>query len=499
MTGSARLIISRCPGCAPVGSASPRRSTRPLPRRIVPRSSTGRDPMLAGVPTAAVIGAGPAGFYASDQLLRAGFSVDLYDVLPTPFGLVRAGVAPDHPKIKNVIKKYEQTAQHAAFRFFGGVDVGADVTREDLLERYHAVVYAFGAASDNRLGIPGEDRPGSHSATEFVAWYNGHPDYADRDFDLSATRAVVIGNGNVAIDVARMLVLDPDEISTTDTADHAIAGLAAAQVEHVIMLGRRGPAQAAFTNPELLELGELQRADVIVDPSEVDLDQYSRAWLEEHGDKTSRRNVEILTEYSQREPTGKSHRIELRFLRSPVEILGDDDSGPVSGIRVVRNKINEDLRAVPTGEEEVIEGGLVMRSIGYRGTPLPEVPFDETRGLIRNEGGRVTDDEGRPVPGEYAVGWIKRGPSGVIGTNKKDATDTIARLLEDAEAGKLNEPESPDGEAIESWLRSQVPGLVTWNGWEAIDRHETTAGEPHGRPRVKVVSVAEMQKIAGNI
>jgi ferredoxin/flavodoxin---NADP+ reductase len=444
----------------------------------------------------AVVGAGPAGFYACEDLLKAGFEVDLYDALPTPFGLVRAGVAPDHPKIKSVTRRYEKTASEPGFRFFGGVELGSDITRAELFERYHAVIYAVGTSADNRLGIAGEDRPGSHAATEFVAWYNGHPDYADYEFDLSATRAVVIGNGNVAIDVARMLVLDPDEISVTDTADHAISGLAQAQVEHVIMLGRRGPAQAAFTNPELLELGELARADVIVDPAEVELDEHSARWLEEHGDKTSRRNVEILREYSQREPTGKSHRIELRFLRSPVEVLGEDHDAPVSGLRVVRNRINEELRAVPTGEEEVIDCGLVLRSIGYRGRPLPDVPFDEKRGLIRNDGGRVTDEEGKPIPGEYAVGWIKRGPSGVIGTNKKDATDTVAKLLEDAQAGRLNEPASPDPDAVEPWLRSQVPGLVTWLGWQAIDRHETALGEPSGRPRVKVVRVPEMIAIA---
>jgi ferredoxin--NADP+ reductase len=445
----------------------------------------------------AVVGAGPAGFYACEDLLKHGFQVDLYDVLPTPFGLVRAGVAPDHPKLKTVTRRYEKTAGQPGFRFFGSVELGQDVMRADLFERYHGVIYAVGTSSDNRLGIAGEDRPGSHSATEFVAWYNGHPDYAEHEFDLSATRAVVIGNGNVAIDVARMLVLDPDEIKVTDTANHAITGLGQAQVEHVIMLGRRGPAQAAFTNPELLELGELKRSDVIVDPAEMELDEHSRAWLEEHGDKTARRNVEILTEYSQRELQGRSHRIELRFLRSPVEIIGDDEEGPVTGIRVMHNRINEELRAVPTGEEEMIECGLVLRSIGYRGRPLPDVPFDEKRGLIRNDGGRVLDDEGQPVPGEYAVGWIKRGPSGVIGTNKKDASDTVARLLEDAEAGRLNEPAGEsDPEAITAWLRSQVPGLVTWDGWQSIDRHETTAGEPHGRPRIKVVSVAEMQKIA---
>src|SRR3954464_8548565 len=404
----------------------------------------------------AVVGAGPAGFYACEDLLKAGFEVDLYDVLPTPFGLVRAGVAPDHPKLKTVTRRYEKTAAMEGFRFFGGVELGADITRQDLFARYHAVYYAVGTTDDNRLGIAGEDRPGSHSATEFVAWYNGHPDYADRDFDLSATRAVVIGNGNVAIDVARMLVLDPDEISITDTAEHAIAGLAAAQVEHVIMLGRRGPAQAAFTNPELLELGELKRSDVIVAPEEVELDAHSARWLEEHGDKTARRNVEILTEYSQRELEGKSHRIELRFLRSPVEIVGEDGDAPVSGIRVVRNRINEDLRAVPTGEEEVIECGLVLRSIGYRGVPLPDVPFDDKRGLIRNEGGRVTDDDGQPVPGEYVVGWPNRGPAGVVGCNKKGAPDPIVKLVEDADAGRLNEPRAADREATAAWLRARV-------------------------------------------
>src|SRR5204863_6371266 len=253
--------------------------------------------------------AGPAGFYACEDILsREGFEVDLYDALPTPFGLVRAGVAPDHPKLKTVTRRYEKNAQHPGFRYFGGVELGSDIERDELFERYHAVIYAVGTRDDNRLGIEGEDRPGSHSATEFVAWYNGHPDYADHEFDLSASRAVVIGNGNVAIDVARMLVLDPDEVKPTDTADHAVAGLAAAQVEHVIMLGRRGPAQAAFTSPELRALAELARADVIVNPDEVELDEHSAAWLESEGEPTNRRNVEILREYAQRPPGSKSHR-----------------------------------------------------------------------------------------------------------------------------------------------------------------------------------------------
>src|ERR1041384_3271730 len=380
--------------------------------------------MSETAPRAAVVGAGPSGFYATDQLLKAGFEVDLLEVLPTPFGLVRAGVAPDHPKIKSVTRVYEKTANHPGFRFYGSVELGGHVGRQDLLDRYHVVLYAVGTASDNKLGIPGEDRPGSHGALEFVAWYNGHPDYADQEFDLSATRAVVIGNGNVAVDVARMLVLDPDEMAATDTADHAIAPLAAASVHEVIVLGRRGPAQAAFTTPELRELGELTRADIIVDP----FDEVDDAEL----DSGAKRNLDVLRDYAQREPSGKERRVELRFFYSPVEILGDGEDGPVTGVRVVKNEL-VDGRAVPTDEEHVISCGVVFRSIGYRGVPVADIPWDDKRGLIRNEGGRV-------APGEYVVGWVKRGPSGVIGTNKKDAADTVARILEDREAGALNEP-----------------------------------------------------------
>ena len=443
----------------------------------------------------AVVGAGPSGFYATDQLLKAGFDVDLLEVLPTPFGLVRAGVAPDHPKIKSVTRVYEKTAQHPGFRFYGGVELGGHVSREDLLDRYHAVLYAVGTASDNKLGIPGEDRPGSHGALEFVAWYNGHPDYADHAFDLTATRAVVIGNGNVAVDVARMLVLDPDEMAVTDTADHAIAPLGAAQVHEVIVLGRRGPAQAAFTTPELRELGELTRADIVVDPADMELDPFSAQWLEEEGDPTNKRNVDLMRQYAEREPHGHERRVELRFLRSPVEILGEGEDGPVTGIRIVKNRI-ENGRAVATDEEEVISCGLVIRSIGYRGTPLAGIPFDERRGLISNLGGRVLGESGEHEVGEYVVGWVKRGPSGVIGTNKKDATDTVARILEDREAGKLNTPKNADPEACEKFLAGQCPSLVTWEGWRAIDVHETGLGEPQGRPRVKLVRTGEMLDIA---
>jgi ferredoxin/flavodoxin---NADP+ reductase len=445
----------------------------------------------------AVVGAGPAGFYASAQLLDAGFAVDLIDLLPTPFGLVRAGVAPDHPKIKSVTRMYEKTARREGFRFFGGLELGREVSRADLRARYHAVVYATGTADDNRLGIPGEDRPGSYPATTFVAWYNGHPHACDETFDLSAERAVVVGNGNVAIDVARMLVLAPDELAVTDTADHAIEAFNASAVREVVLLGRRGPAQAAFTNPELRELGELTRADVIVDPADLELDAESLAWLEAEGDPTSKRNVELLREFAAREPKGHSHRIVLKFLRSPVEVLGDGEDGPVTGVRVVRNAIERGgdgrLRAVPTGEEEVIECGLVLRSIGYRGRALDDIPFDERRGLIRNEDGRVLDEDGAPVAGEYCVGWIKRGPSGVIGTNKKDATDTVARIVEDAENGRLPDVDA-DAEATAEFLRTAAEHVVEWDGWQAIDEHEKRLGEPHGRPRVKLVRMDELHE-----
>jgi ferredoxin--NADP+ reductase len=415
----------------------------------------------------AVIGAGPAGFYACEKLLAAGFEVDLLDALPTPFGLVRSGVAPDHPNIKAVTRVYEKTAAKPGFRFFGGVVLGEHVSRAELLERYHGVVYATGTDLDRRLGIPGEDLPGSYPATRFVAWYNGHPGACDESFDLSADRAVVIGNGNVAIDVARMLLLDPDELALTDTADHAIGPLSDAKVSEVVILGRRGPEHAAFTNPELRELGEMTGVDVQVDPSELE-------GVEEPDDPTKRRNVEILRGYAERGPGSNGRRISLKFRRSPVEILGDDH---VTGLRVVRNRI-EGGRAVATGEEEVIGCGLVFRSIGYTGRPVDDVPFDPERGLIRNDGGRVCDEGGAPHRGEYVVGWIKRGPSGVIGTNKKDAADTVAKIVEDAEAGLLDAPKAD----AEGWAHA-----VTWEGWQAIDEHERAAGEPHGRPRAKLV------------
>ena len=451
----------------------------------------------------AIVGSGPAGFYAAEHLLKqedVAVQVDMFDRLPTPYGLVRAGVAPDHPKIKSVIRMYERTASRDGFRFFGGVDVGADVTVADLSERYHAVIYAYGSATDRSLGIPGEDLPGSHPATEFVAWYNAHPDFADREFDLSCKRVVVIGNGNVAADVARMLALTRSELSETDTADHAIAPMADSGVEEIVLLGRRGPAQAAFTNPEVRELGEMLDADIVVDPAEAELDEVSREFVEsEDCDPTNRRNVEIFSDFARREPEGKRRRIVLRFMRSPVEIRGDRS---VESIVVGRNRLERTaegrVRAVDTGEREEIECGLVLRSIGYKGVGLDGLPFDDAAGVIPNDHGRVVDPEsGEQVPGQYVVGWIKRGPSGVIGTNKKDAQDTVSALLEDVVEGRVPEPTGDTSpEAIEALLAERAPDHVTFDGWREIDRAEVARGEPLGRPRVKFTTIEEMLEAA---
>jgi len=455
----------------------------------------------------AVIGSGPAGFYAAGHLLKdgdAGFEVDMFERLPTPWGLVRSGVAPDHPKIKSVTRVYEKTAAHPRFRYYGNVTFGLHVSREDLLRHYHAIVYATGSPSDRPLGIEGESLPGSHAATEFVGWYNGHPDHTDLEVDLlSAERAVVIGNGNVAIDVARMLVVTPEELAPTDTADHALEVLAASQVKEVVVVGRRGPAQAAFTNPELLELGELTDADVIVDEAELELGLAVHDEAAEQ-EVTARRNVEILREYAARPPSGKAKRVVLRFLASPAR-LHADENGHLGAVELVRNELvagpDGRLRAQATEERETLAAGLVFRAIGYRGIPLPRVPFDERGGVIPNEGGRVYDpDSGQALAGEYVVGWIKRGPSGVIGTNKKDAQETVDAMIADLASanGSAHSPEVPGADAVQELLRERQPDLVTYAGWETIDRHERALGEPDGRPRVKVTSIEEMLRIAAS-
>ena len=447
----------------------------------------------------AVVGSGPAGFYAAGALLAgdAPAEVDLIERLPTPWGLVRLGVAPDHPKIKSVSRAFERIADQPGFRFLGNVEIGRDVMHGELLELYDAVIYAVGAQSDRRMGIPGEDLPGSWPATEFVAWYNGHPDHQHLEFDLSCERAVVIGNGNVAVDVARMLALTPEELAPTDTTDKAIEAIGGSGLREIVMVGRRGPVQAAFTNPELLELGELAGADVIVDPADLELDPASEAALE--GDTNAQRNLAVLREYADREPEGKPKRLVLRFLRSPVALQGDDR---VEAVELVRNRLEPDgrggLRAVATDERETLSAGVVFRSVGYRGVALPDVPFDEERGTIRNERGRVLDEAGVQVPGVYATGWIKRGPSGVIGTNKKDATETVELLLEDAREGRVPHA-GKTADDVDAFLDERGVRRVVYTGWASIDQHERGRGEPLGRPRVKLCTWDELLAAAETV
>jgi ferredoxin/flavodoxin---NADP+ reductase len=451
---------------------------------------------MSGPLRVAVVGSGPAGFYAAGALLdaEASVEVDMIERLPTPWGLVRLGVAPDHPKLKTVSRAFERIALKPGFRFFGNVEVGRDLSHGDLTRLYDAVIYAFGAQTDRRLGIPGEDLPGSWSATELVAWYNGHPDFQELEFDLSVERAVVIGNGNVALDVARMLALTPEELAPTDTTDPAIEAIGTSTIKDIVVVGRRGPAQASWTTQELKELGELAGADVVVDPAELDLDPASEASLE--GDTNARRNMEVLRDFAAREPTGKPVTLRLRFLASPIAIHGD---ARVESIELVRNRLEEQddsLVAVPTDERETLECGLVFRSVGYRGVGLPELPFEEGRGTIRNELGRVVDTDGNHVAQSYCAGWIKRGPTGIIGTNKKDATETVAQLLDDVHEGRLSHREEITAEAVEAFLAERGVRAVMYPGWTSIDEHERASGERLGRPRVKLRTWGELLETA---
>ena len=446
----------------------------------------------------AVIGAGPAGAFAVAQLRARGdrFDIDVFERLPTPWGLLRAGVAPDHGTIKKLDETFDEAVFGRGCRFFGNVRVGEDISHPALAERYHAIVYAVGAQTDKSLGIPGEELPGSLPATAFVGWYNGHPDFRDLAPDLTQPTAVVIGNGNVAADVTRVLTRSVEELARTDIADHALETLRESQVERVIMLGRRGPAQAAFTNAELRELGRMEGVNVQVRPEEAELDPVSSEWLESEGTFTARRNVEQLREFAASPPFRDGSRsIELRFLRSPVAIDGGER---VEAVEIATNELYRDedgmLRArAVEGTSETIEAGLVLRSVGYRGVALPDVPFDERRYVLPNEAGRVLDaDSGERLPGVYAVGWIKRGPTGILGTNKRDAAETVGSLVEDWEAGVLPEPSGGD---IAELLDGRTD-LVTAEGWRAIDAHEVAAGEDSMRPRVKLAGRDELLSTA---
>jgi ferredoxin/flavodoxin---NADP+ reductase len=440
--------------------------------------------------TVAVVGSGPSGFYASAALLDLGqhdVHVDMYERLPTPWGLVRAGVAPDHPKIKSVSAVYDRTAAHPRFRYFGNVEVGRQVTRQELTDRYDAVIYAVGAQDNLSLGIPGEQLPGSVAAANFVGWYNGHPDHAGDEFDLAVRRAVVIGNGNVALDVARILCGRPDRLARTDIADHALDKLRAGTPEEVMVIGRRGPAQAAFTTPELKELAEFTRGGVDVDPSQVQPD---------HGEdrlpKQIQRNLAVLRAYASQASAPETGHIALRFLRSPVELRGE---GRVEEIVLGVNQLNTSssgqLTAVDTGVRQVIETGLVIRAVGYRGLPISGLPYDKRRGIVPNSRGRVDGTER-----EYVVGWIKRGPIGIIGTNKKCAAETVARLAEDLRHGSLRPHDGRRTGGIDQWLAARQPALITQERWELIDRAERAAGQAADRPRIKLCTTEELLSTA---
>jgi len=439
----------------------------------------------------AVVGAGPAGFFLAERLLGREdmtVQVDLYERLPAPYGLVRYGVAPDHEKIKNVTRSFDKAAARPGFRYFGNVDIGRDITLDQLRHHYHQICFTTGAQTDRHMGIPGEDLAGSHPATEFVAWYNGHPDFRDRTFDLSAERVAVVGVGNVAVDVARILCRTPEELATTDVADYALEALRCSRVREVYLLGRRGPLQAAFTNPEAKELGELEGADVRVLPDEIALDPLSQAVLDRGEDGTAKKKIEILREFSTRQRTDKPRLLTIRFLVSPVELLGDD-AGRVRAMRLVRNQLVEGkggaLRPQATDQFEELPVGLVFRSVGYRGVAIAGLPFDERAGVVPNERGRV-------APGVYVAGWIKRGPSGVIGTNKPDAAETAATMLADAAQDSSPEPADPSPEAAEALVRRAQPGVITFPGWQKIDRLEASRGKALGRPRLKYTTVGEM-------
>lgn len=441
----------------------------------------------------AVVGAGPAGAFLAERLLReesARFEVDLLDRLATPWGLVRGGVAPDHVHIKTVTARFEATAAHERCRLLGNVEVGRDVTHAELLHWYHAVVYTTGCGADRHLGIPGEDLPGSVAATDFVSWYNGHPDYAGRTFDLSGERAVIVGNGNVALDCARMLLLDETTLRRTDIADHALKALAASRVRDVVVLGRRTPQQAAFTNPELRELAALD-ADVLVDPADLRVPLPLRN-LAPSG--TSVRNQKLLRGYARTPPASRARRLRFRFLASPLEIIGE---GRVTSVRVARNELirsrdGRSLVARATDEVETLDASLVLRAVGYRGIPIPGLPVDERTGLLKNMGGRVTG-----APRTYTAGWIKRGPSGVIGTNKRCANETAAFVLADAVAGLLANTDAVDGDAVLQALRERDVRVVDHAGWAAIDAGERAAGEAGGRPRVKLTDTRALLAAAG--
>lgn len=451
----------------------------------------------------AIVGTGPAGFYAAEHLLNrkdVAVEVDMFDRLPTPFGLVRAGVAPDHPQTKRAARLFEWTAGRSGLRLHLNVEVGVHLSHEELLTHHHAAVYAVGATCDRALGIPGENLPGSHGAGEFVGWYNGHPDHRGRQFDLSGRRAVIIGNGNVALDIARILLQPAAKLAATDIADHALAALKGSSIDEVVLVARRGPAQAAFTSPELLALGDLPDVDVVVDPADAIDGELNMGTSARDGlPYSTRLKCSILQEFGARATGSRKKRIVLKFLCAPVEIVG---GGTVEGLRIVRNELvrgaDGHVTVRATADTGVLQTGLVLRSIGYRGQALAGVPVDHNTGTIANIAGRVTDpSSGRPLTGVYTAGWVKRGASGVIGTNKKCSLETVDLLLDDYAAGRLPSPMG-GRHGLDELIAWRQPAEVDVTGWRTIDAFERRSGRAAGRPRVKLASVDQMLAVHGS-
>jgi ferredoxin/flavodoxin---NADP+ reductase len=440
----------------------------------------------------AVVGSGPAGIYTAEALIKQAAAlappgtvqVDVLDRLPTPYGLVRYGVAPDHPSIRSIADYLRGVLEHQAVRFLGGVHLGDDITREDLLASYDAVVYATGAMRDRRMGIPGEDLPGSYAATDFVNWYCGHPDSDAAAFLLDAESVAVVGVGNVAVDVARILVKDPAALRVTDIPQSVLDTLCASKVLQVHIIGRRGPAQAKFTTKELRELGELSGVDIAVWPDEIDSTVYDPAG---HGtqlaaaDRRVRGNLAVLTSWAGRPPGGTDRRLALRFWLRPERVEGTER---VTGLTVERTRLDEAGRLAGTGEYETIPVQMVFRSVGYQSVPLPGVPFDERTATVPNSDGRVTGPDGSPLPGEYVAGWLKRGPTGVVGTNKSDAAATVRSLLADlAAADAPGAPRVP----FTGVLAARGIQPVGYEDWLRVERAEAELAASLGRgERVKI-------------
>ena len=440
----------------------------------------------------AIVGSGPSGFYAAEALFKSKVDVhvDMFDRLPTPYGLVRGGVAPDHQKIKNVTRVYEKIAtKNEHFAFLGNVTVGSDIKVEELRSYYDAILFACGAESDRRLNIPGEDLPGSYTATEFVGWYNGHPDYREREFDLSGKVAIVIGQGNVAMDVSRVLAKTTEELASTDIADFALDALGKSNIREVYVVGRRGPVQAKFTPPEIREIGELVDCDPVVAAADMELNEASQAELDAPESNHQRKNFDVLKEFSTREAGDKSRRYHLEFCLSPIEIRGD---GRVQQVVFRKNRLaGEPFNQWSEGTEETItlDCDIFFRSVGYRGTALPGVPFDEKKGIFPNRQGRIVDGD-EALPGMYVAGWIKRGPSGIIGTNKPDSQATVEVLLEDVPS--LSPCAEPNSDSVRKLLAERGVRVVSFADWQKIDAAEIAAGERVGKPREKLTTIAEM-------